>query len=512
MTHKPTRLRKIIATLSAASLVASTSISVRASIASEMETLYNGLSQLPADVAAGVTGGLIADGPSAFRGQAFHTYMGGRVYQRVPIRNLQFANIEMPRFSAGCGGIDMYLGSFSHLSAEQLLDFLRATAMNATGVITQVALGAITPLLASKLEWAKGVIDQINGMNKNSCETAQHLVSGAAGIATSGTAYDCIQRRMIYEGMDSNEATEECDTEAKIANAQAGSPNSLPLFTGNLTWEALKRALPDAPRDEREMIMSMVGTRIYNKNRRLSDPAPPGTPAHRPPHNAQVAEKVSIQVSPGDIQPVLFKIEQVLRGEGDDGSDNVWVDMLVCNEEVECLEPTVRRVSIQSYSKRVSRYMYRLADAIDRHNEIEVDLQNFINQASLPVYSMMSIGKELPNSSMAELLIETYRDVVAADYAFALLARNLNAGAKALRLKFHLDTAQEEDQKEIIAASRQRLQELNRERNDALKKVADINAITNALQNLQRTMAASMPHHVLQMTSGAAGHGATGKK
>ncbi len=498
-THTPSRLRRLVAAVSAASLLATSSLSVRASIDSEMTDLYNGLANLPAGVATGITDGVLASGPSAFHGQTYHTYMGGRVYKRLPVRNIQLANIEMPHFSAGCGGIDMFLGSFSHLDGDKLVEFLRATAMSAVGVITQVALGAITPLLASKLEWAKDVIDKINGMNLNSCEAAQHLVAGGLNATTQNKNTECIQRMMVYEGIDADKAKDRCSTVAGNADADAfGGEADPPPFTGNLTWEALKKTLGSAPRDEREMIMSMVGSHLYY-------PDGPGS-----------SEKISTATTPKPIVANVTDISTVLYGQeaSPTAGGRVMVKMWRCDEADRCMNPTEQMVSFESYAERVGRLMREMADAIRTHSDLsaEAELMTFINQTTLPVYDMMSIGTEVANSHMAEQLAETYRDVIAADYAWALLERNIRSGQKALAQQFKLSKPQEAVQSKIILEANERLRFINIQRNEALTKVADINNITTSLQTLQRTMATHMPERVIAMTTGAPGPGATGKK
>jgi conjugative transfer pilus assembly protein TraH len=496
-------LRRLVAAVTAASLLASTSVSVQATIRSEMNDLYNGLANLPGDVASGISEGVMASGPSAFHGQTYHTYMGGRVFSRVPVRNIQLANIEMPHFSAGCGGIDMFLGSFSHLDGDKLVEFLRATAMSAVGVITQVALGAITPLLASKLEWAKDVIDKINGMNLNSCEAAQHMVAGGMNAMTADKNQQCIQRVMVYEGVDADQAKDRCST---VAGSDAVNANRAdtdpPPFTGNLTWEALRRTMGSASREEREMIMSMVGSEIYY----------PDTAGAA---GASIPEKTSTARAPLRLHPIVTDIATVLYGREANPAANghVMVTLWHCDDDA-CMNPTQEAVSIESYSERVGRLMHQLADAIRSHSDLsgEAELIQFINQTTLPVYDMMSIGTEVRGSHMAEQLAETYRDVIAADYAWALLERNIKAGQMALSQKFKLSKPQEQEQSAIIRESRERLRDLNAQRQQALNKVADINNITVSLQTLQRTMSSHMPERVMAMTSGSPGAGATGKK
>ena len=70
--------------------------------------------------AAGLSG--VLDGmftnvtaPDVVSNQFRGTISGGGVYVRAPISNLQVMSLDPPRLSIGCGGIDLYLGSFSFI-------------------------------------------------------------------------------------------------------------------------------------------------------------------------------------------------------------------------------------------------------------------------------------------------------------------------------------------------------------------------------------------------------------
>jgi hypothetical protein len=62
------------------------------------------------------------------------------------------------------------------------------------------------------------------------------------------------------------------------------------------------------------------------------------------------------------------------------------------------------------------------------NNSAEV---GFVNQTSEPVYKMLSVGTSIPGSGLADSLIGQYRDVIAADYAYVMLERNLRVGMAA---------------------------------------------------------------------------------
>jgi conjugative transfer pilus assembly protein TraH len=215
--------------------------------------------------------------PGAFRGQAYNTYTGGSIYLRSPNKVYQLATIQFPYVKAGCGGIDVFAGSFSHLAAAEFKNVLKNITANLPGVAFQLALSAVTPLLGQKAEWAKSLETFINNARINSCETATSLVRGAAN-ATGFDAFSSCVRIAIELGLEPDEdaARNRCRTAqgaTLAAGASSGNPNAKAMvpFVGNLTWQALKRVNTlDDP--ERELLMSIVGTVVYYSTDQNRDP------------------------------------------------------------------------------------------------------------------------------------------------------------------------------------------------------------------------------------------------
>ena len=57
--------------------------------------------------------------PSAYQGQSATYYNAGSLFARTNIKNIQLAAITLPSVSAGCGGIDAFMGGFSHINSDQ---------------------------------------------------------------------------------------------------------------------------------------------------------------------------------------------------------------------------------------------------------------------------------------------------------------------------------------------------------------------------------------------------------
>ena len=144
----------------------------RADLNTEAQQMFNDL---------GAIGNVTA--PGAFRGQTMNTYTGGSLMLRSPNKVYQLATIQFPYVRAGCGGIDAFGGSFSHVSSQEFKNILKNVTSALPGVAFQLALSSVSPLLGEKVQWIKSLETFINNARINSCETAQALVRGAANQA-----------------------------------------------------------------------------------------------------------------------------------------------------------------------------------------------------------------------------------------------------------------------------------------------------------------------------------------
>ena len=81
--------------------------------------------------------------PTAHLGQRRGVVTDGSLSARNRIATESLWHFVPPSYSAGCGGIDLFAGSFSFISAEQFQNLMRAIAANAAGYAFEVALGAM---------------------------------------------------------------------------------------------------------------------------------------------------------------------------------------------------------------------------------------------------------------------------------------------------------------------------------------------------------------------------------
>ena len=87
------------------------SITAQASVSSDLTNFFN-----KTGYASNVTS------PMAFESQASGYFGGGSLFVRSQVREYRLVHLSMPTYRAGCGGIDLFTGSFSFLSHEKLVD------------------------------------------------------------------------------------------------------------------------------------------------------------------------------------------------------------------------------------------------------------------------------------------------------------------------------------------------------------------------------------------------------
>ena len=304
-----TRSKRLIAGGLAITLATAPMASLPADLNTQMQTMFNDL---------GTLGNVTS--PGAFRGQAMNLYTGGSLMMRAPGRNYQLINAQLPSLRAGCGGIDIYGGAFSFINKQQFISLLQNIGANAVGYAFKLALQSISPDIDKLLTELQDQINKINAMNINSCEAAQALVNGVVGEFDNSVQSGCANvSQYLGTVSDRAEARLTCATNApSVVKAAAASsdPNvhNVTFVKGNVTWIALNQVGGSISQQEKELIMSMIGTVI------LAPPADDGSGA-----------------SPRYAEPTVTGLRDLLLGNADSATQgNVDVDVYVCDEPTDC--------------------------------------------------------------------------------------------------------------------------------------------------------------------------------
>lgn len=420
--------------------------------------------------------------PQAFKGQTMNTYTGGSLFIRTPHKGYQLAAVQLPYIHAGCGGIDLFGGSFSHISSAELKNALKNVTSAIPGVIFQLLLKSVEPLLGSTVEYFQGLADMVNRQNIGSCEQITGMVNSAASKMGLDATSNCMKLATYFnDSGDVEGARTRCQDAGNVQSQNANARNNattkdIPPFIGNLVWAQLKRQtyLDDS---DRELIMSMTGTTIYSE---VTDAAP----------------------APDEKAPTINSISDLLYGTN--AADvsctegNTCITVLSCGGDyTSCASPTEATVSIPSLITRVNNLMTSMAAKMqDRSGAPTVAEINFVNSVTAPIYRLLAVSTALPEShGIASAKIAQYSEYAAVEFAYSLLSRFARAGRNtASNLRLNDEQSKQLDRHRHNADAL--IATLHHEREIAESKMKTFDALAQDIERLQRTMHASMAQQI----------------
>lgn len=205
-------------------------------------------------------------------------FVGGGLALRAPISNVNLVTFDPPRLSAGCGGLDMFGGSFSFVNSQQLVALFRKVASNAVGLAFKAAIAAINPQLSHLMDNFQKLIADANNVAKNSCALAQIAVGF---ISPSQEAIDSAAQPInaalaSASGMvdDWSDALNKFTTKGAAATQQETA--ELDMTFGNSVWNMINAknlaamltnptatSSSTATKDASEILMSITGLSVH---------------------------------------------------------------------------------------------------------------------------------------------------------------------------------------------------------------------------------------------------------
>ena len=100
------------------------------------------------------------------------TFYGGSFTGRINRNPIDLVGFQSPSVSAGCGGIDMFSGSFSIVSGDELVQMLRGVAQGVPSYFFQLALSSICSQCEQLMSELNEKIAELNQWGRLSCEEA----------------------------------------------------------------------------------------------------------------------------------------------------------------------------------------------------------------------------------------------------------------------------------------------------------------------------------------------------
>ena len=442
-------VKRFLAALLAAALPLSPA---QADVGSSMDSFLND-----------VGGAAQVNGPTAFQGQSAGYYSLGNVWTRFPQKTTNLVNLQLPRARAGCGGIDIFAGSFSFINASEIVAMLKAVANNAVGFAFSLAVDTVCPECSKVMQEFAQKAQLMNNLNINSCELAQGLVGG---IWPKGDLAD----KAICEAIGNSEgiftdyaaAKHGCGTRGQRSSTTASGGGKYddvnPGVARNYTWTILKKSAFFSPggtldRELAEYAMTLLGTIIYV-----------------PPTDNE----------PGKFVPIVGESSSTLVTSLLDGTSNGGVLLFHCDETDKCLDPGFHSLNLpvsKSLRHRVSVLIDGMVQAIREDTPITAAQKELLQVSSVPLYKILTVqaayGRGMPTDDR-----ETLAELASVDLLFALLDRIVSEAGRSMSSFIGADEAKIEMWRSQVNTVRQAL--ADRQANMHLK-------VNTVLQIIEKT-------------------------
>lgn len=132
-----------------------------------------------------LTSGIQTNSPAAWEGQKRGYFTGGGFSLRTQTSREPLLNIQPPRINAGCGGIDVFWGSFSYLNPEYLIQAFQNILSAAPAYAFKLALQQLCDPCDDVMSALQQMAQAINNIALDECGSAQAMVNlGGDAIAS----------------------------------------------------------------------------------------------------------------------------------------------------------------------------------------------------------------------------------------------------------------------------------------------------------------------------------------
>jgi conjugative transfer pilus assembly protein TraH len=427
-------------------------------------------------------------GPGAYKAQTQNIYVGGDMQLRFPARTYQLYSYSLPKITAGCGGVDIHLGSFSHISEDKFKEMLEAVSRAYAGLLFKAALKSINPLIESVIGDLQKTLEQFSQYANNSCAMAGWLMDQTSSVTGMDAQNSCVRMAMSIWGEDLTKAQARCKVPgaAKAANdaAKASTDPAIAEMADrdmNLIWEALAKSTLSTA--EKEVFMNIAGTVVIRK-----------------PSN-DAGEKPSF---PQPYDPSVDSLTTLLNGhQAGSAPDQVVIRNWLRCPDTECLTPERRDMTIKPFPVHVREMLESIRDKIAAGEALTASQVAFINLTSVPIYRMMAVGHTRSaatgSADLSDILIARYMNVVAYDYAHTFMKIALKDARIYLSMAQVQNKPEQAQRDRMIANVNRMLDEIDREHGKALARVRDARALVDDLQAIERDMRLSLPTSIRNM-------------
>ncbi|KJV77266.1 conjugative relaxosome accessory transposon family protein [Rickettsia hoogstraalii str. RCCE3] len=204
--------------------------------------------------------------PGAYQTQAAGYYAAGGLSMRTGKTAFNPISITPPSLNMSCSGIDSYLGSFSIISGDELVQLMKNIGSQAKAYAFSLGLKTFAPQIENALKDLRNLAMEMNQFAKGDCEMTKALFASILPKDSAMRESVC-KDLQSSSGLDYFAAGKKCRSDLEQKQALTSIQNKDPelmLTNYNIFTKAADKA--GIPKNMRSAIMSMTGTIIVRDN------------------------------------------------------------------------------------------------------------------------------------------------------------------------------------------------------------------------------------------------------
>ncbi|EFA8566982.1 conjugal transfer protein TraH, partial [Escherichia coli O157] len=349
--------------------------------------------------------------------------------------------------TAGCGGIDAYLGSFSFINSEQIERFVKQLMGNAVGYFFDLALQTAVPGMKSVKDFMQKLASELNNMNISSCQAAQGIIGGLWPKNTVQSQKICQdiggETNMFSDWVASRQGCTVGGQMNKVLDKAPENMKDQVMRNKNLMWEILKKNdMMNGNTELMELVMNVTGTLIFDDKGEIQFIGPQA--------NHQ-----------GLIRALMYGGQATIFG---------------CTSTGDCLKTRNRTVTVSqnnSLNQRVQNMIKNISDKLVSDDPLTSQEKGFIESTSVPILRYL-VDPQMLN-------ISTFYPSLSDYIAYDILLQYLNELLSQARVQAGSKNFPEEQMKML----RENFSEASRQL-EGLQAQVDVKA--NTLMELEQRM------------------------
>ncbi|WP_152540715.1 MULTISPECIES: conjugal transfer protein TraH [spotted fever group] len=200
--------------------------------------------------------------PGSYQSQAAGYYAAGGLSLRTSKTAFNPIAITPPSLNMSCSGIDSYLGSFSIISGEELVQLMKNIGSQAKPYAFSLGLKTFAPQMENALKDLRNLAMEMNQFAKSDCEMTKAVFASILPKDSAMRESVC-KELQSSSGFDYFAAGKRCKNDLEQKQALLSIQNKDPelmLTNYNIFTKAAEKA--NIPTELRNAIMSMTGTII----------------------------------------------------------------------------------------------------------------------------------------------------------------------------------------------------------------------------------------------------------